>query len=141
MLVRTTPQRPVIFTVRFFDRKIIDARQPQTHQTIFIKFPILIAIRAEPVSGIIVRLVSEAHGNAIAVKRPKLFDPPILQFFSPLARKNSDDLLPSNYKLGTVSPAGVYSVGERQFFRVTRIPTIFCQANLLNRSFRRKWMP
>src|SRR5271165_5146439 len=139
MLVRTTPQRPVIFAVRFFDRKIIDARQPQTHQTIFVKFPILVAIRAEPVSGIIVRLVSEAHGNAIAFEGPKLFDQPIVQFFCPLARKKSNDLLPSNYKLGTVSPAGIYSVRQRHSFRITRIPAIFRQANLLNSSFTSKW--
>ena len=50
----------------------------QTHQTIFIKFPIIhTAIRTEPVSGIMVQLVlGNPTCNAIAVKGPKLFDEP-----------------------------------------------------------------
>jgi hypothetical protein len=44
MVVGTPAKRPVIFPVRFFDRQIINAGKPYTHQTVFIKLPILIAI-------------------------------------------------------------------------------------------------
>src|SRR5580704_11204385 len=100
MLVRTTPQRPVIFTVRFFDRKIIDARQPQTHQTIFVTLPLLVAIRAEPVSGITARLVTGAPGNAVDFEGPNPFNPPIVQLVCPPARENSKQPRANNYKLG-----------------------------------------
>jgi hypothetical protein len=44
MLIRTPPKRPMIFSLRFFERKIIDARVPAPHQPMFIKFPILVTV-------------------------------------------------------------------------------------------------
>ena len=44
MLIRTPAERPMIFSLRFFDRKIVDARVPAPHQSMFIKFPILVAV-------------------------------------------------------------------------------------------------
>ena len=44
MLIRTPAQRRMIFSLRFFDRKIVDARVPASHQSMFIKFPILVAV-------------------------------------------------------------------------------------------------
>jgi hypothetical protein len=44
MLIRTPAERPMIFSLRFLNRKIIDARVPAPHQSLFIKFPILVAV-------------------------------------------------------------------------------------------------
>lgn len=48
-----------------------------THEVPVIEFPILVAISAEPVSGMTVVFIGETHGNAIAVEGPL---PPIQKF-------------------------------------------------------------
>src|SRR6266550_5438760 len=134
MRIRTAPKWPMIFSLRFLDREIVDAGMAKPHQAMVTKLPILIAIRAEPIPGIIVPFVGEAHGNAIPGVSPEFFDKPVVQFFRPLALQKLDDLLPSVRKLGAVSPTRVDCVSQGHLFRITRIPSIFRQANLLNGS-------
>src|SRR5262249_15699955 len=86
--------------------------------------------------------VSKAHGNTVPVASPEFFDQPIVQFLCPLACKKSDDLLPAIHEFRAVSPTGVRRVGQSHFFGITRIPTIFRHADLLNSSVaskRRQW--
>src|SRR5208282_6580919 len=84
-------------------------------------------------------LIREAHGNATSVEGPKLFDQTIVELPCPLARKESDDLLPSIHEFGAVSPARIERVREGHFFRITRIPAIFRQTYFLNRGLAGKW--
>jgi hypothetical protein len=42
--VRPAPQRPMVFPVSFFDRKVIDAGEPDAHQTTFIELPVLVPV-------------------------------------------------------------------------------------------------
>jgi hypothetical protein len=72
-----------------------------------------------------VPLICEAHSNTISIEGPKLFDQPVIQFLRPLARKKSDDLLPSVNKFRAVSLARIQRVREGHFFRITGIPAIF----------------
>src|SRR5438067_7818174 len=95
MIIGTAPERPMIFSLGFFDRKIVDAREPAPHQSMFVKLPVLVSIRSEPVPRIITPFVSETHRDAIAVVSPKLFDQPVVQLLRPLACKKFDDLLPA----------------------------------------------
>lgn len=44
---------------------------------------------------VIVPLVSEAHRDAIPGERPKFLYEPVVQFFGPLARKESNDFVSS----------------------------------------------
>ena len=125
----------MILTLRFLNRKVIDIREPQTHETIVVEFPILIREGAKPVSQVIVPFVGEAHGDAIARKCPKLFDQSVVQFFCPFAGKKRDDFLPAIHEFRTVSPLGARRVGQSYFFRIARIPGIFRQANLQHGSF------
>jgi len=81
MVIRALAERPMIFALRFSDREIIDARQAQSHKASVVEFPVFIAIRAEPVSGIVVPLVGKAHCDAIVSESPKLLDQTIVQFF------------------------------------------------------------
>jgi hypothetical protein len=59
MPIRTRSQRPGTRTSRLVDGKVVDACMPCVHPAVFIELPVLIAIRTEPVSGVIVQLVSE----------------------------------------------------------------------------------
>src|SRR5207302_1660661 len=87
---------------------------------------------------VIVPFVGEAHANAIAGVSPKLFDQPIVQLFRPLASQELDDFLSSTGKLSPVSPARIDRVSECDLFRITGIPSVFGQANLLNGGFPRE---
>src|SRR5882757_1956281 len=99
MPIRTSSQRPMKFAIRLLDGKIIDAREPQTHQAVFIEFPILVSIGAGPVTGVVMAFISEAHGDAISVMGPEFFDKPIVQFPAPLSFQKCNDLLPSGREL------------------------------------------
>src|ERR1700676_1923899 len=107
MSIRPSAKRPTILAIRFLDRKIIDACEPQTHQAIIIELPILVAVRAIPISRVVVPLIREAHSNAIAGKGPKLFYKPVIQLFRPLASEEGDDVVSSVHKLGAVSPSRI----------------------------------
>jgi hypothetical protein len=61
---------PEVFPVGFLDRKVVDAGISVVHQAIGPEMPILVPVRTEPVSGVIVPLVSEAHRDAVAGKGP-----------------------------------------------------------------------
>src|SRR6266550_6243238 len=84
-------------------------------------------------------LVCKTHGNAIVIKCPQLLNQPIASFLSPLSSKKGDNLSSSVHKLRSISPSRVECVGERYFLRITGIPTVFSQANLLNRGLAREW--
>src|SRR5882724_4648503 len=139
MLVWPTTERPMIFAVRLLDREVIDARQPMPHQAVVIKLPILIAVRAIPVPGIIMPFVGKTRRDAIPVEGPKLFDQPIIEFLRPFAAKKRDDFMSAVYEFRAVSPARIDRVGLSHFFRVARIPSVLCQADLLNGSRTREW--
>src|SRR6266404_7738847 len=137
--IRTTTKRPPIPPVRFPDGKIIDARQPQSHEAVRIELPILVAVRSVPMSRIVVPLVGETHGDAMSFEGPQLFDQAIVQLLRPLACKKRDDLLPSAHEFCAVSPAGIDRVGQRHLLRIARIPGIFRQTDLLDGCLPSKW--
>ena len=55
------------------------------HLAQFVEFPILIAVRAIPLAGIVVPLVFKANGDAIVAERPQLFLQATVQFLVPFA--------------------------------------------------------
>jgi hypothetical protein len=99
MIVGTAAERPMTFAIRFLEGKIGDARESQPHQAIVVELPILVAIRAIPVSRIVVSLVGEAHGDAVIRERPQFFDQAVVELFDPLASEKGDDVLSSVHKL------------------------------------------
>src|SRR6266480_228759 len=100
MVIWTATKWPMILALRLFNRQVINGCKPKLHQAIAIKLPVLVAIRAEPVSGVIVPFVSEPHGDAVFVVSPELFDQPVVEFFGPLAFQELHDLGPSSRELG-----------------------------------------
>src|ERR1700677_1331806 len=78
MTVRTTAERPVIKTVLFADRQIVDAREAQAHQAVPVELPVLIAVAAKPAPRIVAPFVGEANGDAVRMKGRRPLDQPLV---------------------------------------------------------------
>ena len=74
VIVRPSPERPTVYPVGILDWQIVDRGKPPLHHAVCIEFPVLIAVRAEPVSAVIMPFISKANGDAVVTKRPHLFD-------------------------------------------------------------------
>ena len=74
MRVGAPAKRPMIFAVRFFDRKIVDAGKPPLHQAVRIEFPVFITVGPKPISAIIAPFVGKPNGNTVFMKGPQFFD-------------------------------------------------------------------
>src|SRR5204863_391065 len=101
MVIGPATERPVVLAIALADRCVIDGCMTLPHQAVLVEFPILVAIRAEPVARIIVPLVGKPNRDAIALVRPKLLDQPVIQFLLPLSGKKGLNLLAAMYELGT----------------------------------------
>src|SRR5580700_7967614 len=105
MIIRTSPYCPMVLALGLLDWQIVDGSKPQAHQSVLIELPILIAIRAKPIPGVIVPFIGKAHGDTVSFERPKLLNQPIVQLFRPFASEKRDDFLSSVHKFRAVSPA------------------------------------
>src|SRR5580692_3342055 len=133
MIVRTTAERPMIKTVLFADRQIVDARQAYPHQAVLVELPVLIAVAPEPASRIVAPFVGEANGDAVLMKSPKLLDQPIVELAVPFARHKRLDRRAPLKELGAVSPPAVFGIGERDAYGVAGVPGVLRHARLLRR--------
>jgi hypothetical protein len=133
MIVRPAPQWPVVFPLGLADRGVINAGDAEAHETVLVKFPILIAIGAEPVSGIIVPFVGKSHGDTIFAEGPKLLDQAIAQFLVPFAGQELHDRVASLQKFRAIAPYAVRRVGESHPLGIACVPTVFRRANFLRR--------
>lgn len=75
MSVRTSAERPMEFSVFGFDGLVVDARVAMRHQSLFVELPVLVAVAAKPVAGVVVPLVHKPHRDAIFVEGPELLGP------------------------------------------------------------------
>src|SRR5579872_4781747 len=98
------PQELAIFGE---DGNVVDAGLAATHVAVLVELPLLVAVSAEPIAGIVVPLVLEAHSDVILVECPELFDQAIVEFLGPLAPQKRDDRLASLKELGAIAPAAV----------------------------------
>ena len=67
-------ERPAVFALAVCDRKIVDAGDALAHQALFVEFPILVAIAAEPMAAVIMPLISKADGDAVVAESPDFLD-------------------------------------------------------------------
>jgi hypothetical protein len=100
MIIGAAAKRPMILALALLDRKVVDAGDAQPHQAMRVELPILVTVAAEPVSAVVVRLVGEAHGDAVAMERPELLDQAIVELPVPLARQERLDGLAPLQELG-----------------------------------------
>ena len=70
MIVGATTQRPVEQTLFRFDRQIIDAGKAPLHEALWVEFPILVTVTAEPLAGIVAPFVGKANRNTVFGKSP-----------------------------------------------------------------------
>ena len=121
----------MVFALALLDRQVIDAGDAAAHQALFVELPVFVAIAAEPVAGIVVRFIGEAHGDATVGERPHFFDQPIIELAIPFAREKCLDLLAAVNELGAVAPDTVDRISERDVGRIARVPGIFGDPRLL----------
>jgi hypothetical protein len=70
MFIRTTTERPTVFPIRLANGQIVDARQTPGHETVTVKFPILVPVGSKPVATIIAPFVSKSDRDPIFMKSP-----------------------------------------------------------------------
>src|SRR5262249_8515186 len=85
-----TGSRPEGLAVTCGDGAVIDAGFPPTHQAVVVEFPELVAVAAEPLAGVVVPFVLEAHRDAALVEGPKRLHQPVVKFPLPFP---SEELL------------------------------------------------
>ena len=61
---------PMKFAFGFLDRQIVNRGVPMMHQSILVKLPVLIAVRAKPIARIVMRLIGEAHRDPTPFEMP-----------------------------------------------------------------------
>src|SRR5580658_4244193 len=113
MIIRASTAGPMKFAISRRERRIVDAGDARSHQTMLIELPVLISVAAIPLPGIIVPLVGETHRDAIFPKGPQLLDQAVIQLTVPLAFQERPDGLTTLKELGAIAPATVGGVGER----------------------------
>src|ERR1700720_4700554 len=142
MIVRATAERPMVFAVALLDRKVVDAGNAKPHQAMFIEFPVLVAVAAEPMPAIVMPLIGEAHGDAVVAEGPDFLDQAIVEFTVPFAGQKRLDCLSALQKFRAVSPATVGRVGKGDASGIAGIPCVLGHARFLWGGFggeRRKW--
>src|ERR1700719_3132961 len=127
--------RPAKAAVLFCNRHIVDAGLAAAHQPVAVELPLLVAIGAMPLSGIIMPLVLKPHRDTIAVECPEILDQAIFMFLRPFAGEERHDRGAALEKFGAVAPAAVRGIGECHACGIARIPGVFGHARLLGGGF------
>src|SRR5215831_17750574 len=139
MIVGASPKRPAVFPVGSGDWQVIDARDPSLHEASVIEFPVLVAVRSKPVPGVIVPLVGEANGDAVALTCPELLYQAVIKLLGPLPSEELLNGFSADYKLRAVAPHTVGCVGQCNTLRIAGVPGIFGHPNLLRSGLRVEW--
>src|SRR5262245_65935672 len=80
VVVRPPAERPVKLARGRVDAHVVDARFAPPHEAGRIELPLHVAIRAEPLAGVVVTLVREAHRDAIRRARPHFLYEQVVDF-------------------------------------------------------------
>src|SRR6266566_2227175 len=115
---------PAELSLRFLDRQVVYAGEAAFHVAGLVKLPILIAVGAIPLAGIVVPFVFEPHGDAVVAERPQLLLQTIVQFLVPFPAEELDNLGATVEELGPIAPFGFLRVSERDPFGVAAVPGI-----------------
>src|SRR5882724_1325533 len=78
-------RRPVELALARGDRQVVDRGDAMTHQAALVEFPVLVAVRPEPVARIVPPFVGKTHGDPIAAAGPQLLDEAVVQLPGPFA--------------------------------------------------------
>src|SRR5687768_16103042 len=114
------------------NRQIVDAGVATLHEPEHVELPILVAVRAIPLAGVVSPLVSKAHRDAVIGEGPKFLDQSIVELAAPLAGQELDDLLAADREFGAIAPVAVDGISERHTLWVAAVPGVLGQADFLN---------
>src|SRR5450631_1646094 len=131
--------RPVEASVLFSDYHIVDAGFATAHQAVFVELPLLVAVGAVPLPGIVMPFILEAHRDVIVVERPEILDQAILMLPCPFAGEERNDRGAAFKKFGAVAPAASFRIGQRHAFGIARIPGVFGHPGVLRGGLFGKW--
>src|SRR5580698_9130981 len=93
--------------------RVVDTGNARAHQTVLVELPVLIAVAAIPLAGVIVPLVGKAHRNAIVPKGPDFLDQTVVELPVPLATQECLDCRATLQEFRAIAPATVRRVRER----------------------------
>src|SRR5262249_18413672 len=143
VIVGTATEGPVIFALAILDRQVVDAGDTSPHQAVVVELPVLVAVAAKPVAGIVVPFICKAHGDPVVAERPHFLNQPIIELAIPFAREKRLDLRAALHELGAVAPDAVDSIAEGDAGGIAGVPGIFGEARLLRgglgRERRQRW--
>jgi hypothetical protein len=83
---------PVELSIYFHDREVVDTSITVVHQSVLVKLPILIAIRAKPVAGIVAPIIRKTNRDSWPVQSPQFLYETIIKFLVPFAGQERYDL-------------------------------------------------
>ena len=72
MIIGAASERPMETPVSLRDPQIINAGKTTLHESMPVRFPILVAIGAEPTTGIVMPLMGKANSDAVSGVCPDL---------------------------------------------------------------------
>src|SRR5262249_53107089 len=124
MVGRPRALRPAELPVLLANGHVVHARLAPPHVALGVELPLLVAVGPEPVPGVVVVLVDEAHRDAVLVEGPQLLDEPVVDLPRPLATEEGDDLLAPLEELGAVSPPAFWGLGPCDAVRARGVPGI-----------------
>ena len=94
MIVGAATKRPVVLTLALLNWKIVDAGNPQAHQPVLVKLPILVPVAAKPIATVIVALVRETNRDEVVSESPDFLNEPVVEFTLPFPSQERFDLRP-----------------------------------------------
>src|ERR1700744_1246736 len=112
MIIRPPPQRPMISALAVAERRVIDARDADSHQSLLVELPVLVPVAAIPVTTVIVPLVGETDSDPIVAPSPELLDQPIVELAAPFTYQKSLDSVATLQKLRAIAPNAVDGVRQ-----------------------------
>src|SRR5205807_5842267 len=95
---------PVKAAVFFRNRNVVDRGFAPAHQAVFVELPLLVAVGAIPLPGIVMAFILKPHRDAVAVERPEILDQATLMLPRPFAGQESDDRGTAFKNFRTVTP-------------------------------------
>src|SRR5262249_5209676 len=140
--VGTATEGPVILALAILDRQVVDAGDAPPHPDVLVELPVLVAIAAKSVAGVVVPFICKAHGDPVVAERPHFLNQPIIELAIPFARKKRLNLLAAVNELGAVAPDAVDGIAEGDAGGIASVPGIFGEARLLRGGLgreRRQW--
>ena len=137
---------PAQLPLALFDEQVVDAGKAEFHVAKFIELPVLVAVSAIPLAGVVVIFILETDRDAIADESKECFLQAIIEFAIPFVAEEFDDLRPAMQELGAVAPFGVLRVGECDVFGIAGVPSVLGSLDFLTSGFfgkrreRRAWV-